>query len=118
MKKYNSCKHRWEVKEGIAVNISRGKIFPAVYRCKKCGLDLSAADVFQLEAINYMRGAGKWISLIALIISVFAIIAGIWIGSDLSLKNHAKEKVFDQCLSEHSEKEISFSDKVEICLKN
>ena len=47
---------------------------PSIYRCKNCGMRMYASELFQLEALKDQLGFKKWLSVVAIIISVAALI--------------------------------------------
>lgn len=65
----NDCEHEWEKH----TNIKAGGT-PSTYICKKCNANMTAAEVFQLEALQHLKGFQMWAGVIALIISFFALI--------------------------------------------
>jgi len=50
----NNCKHEWEKH----TNVKAGGI-PSTYLCKKCNSNMTAAEVFQLEALDKQTEASK-----------------------------------------------------------
>jgi len=76
----NKCYHRWVVMREADANINEGhggEMFPAVFKCEKCGLILTAAEAMQLSAYKNQTIATAVliittiISFVALIISLF-----------------------------------------------
>ena len=51
-----------------------GTIYPALFQCKKCGVQMNSPEVFQLETLSHLNGYQKWFSIIALTISLISII--------------------------------------------
>ena len=68
LKKY--CKHKWvPTKRGGRHN---GTIYPVLFKCKKCELEMHSSEVFQLETVNHLTGFQKWSSIIAVALSFAA----------------------------------------------
>lgn len=67
------CEHDWQI---ITYDQQKG---PGVAECKKCGLWLHHSNRLQLEMNKHILGFQKWMTIVAIIISiislVFAIIA-------------------------------------------
>lgn len=61
------CNHKWRHFKNAESTI------PAKYECENCKIWLSASDVYQLETLNYLRGFQKFLSTIAIIISIIAL---------------------------------------------
>ena len=83
----NECKHEWEKHTNFKQNLGA-----STYLCKKCNANMTAAEVFQLEALEnqtkslenqtklakHQMGFQKYIAVIAIIISFFALIVSIF----------------------------------------
>jgi hypothetical protein len=65
------CKHKWRQFKNARSESS------ALYECAKCKVWLTASDVYQLESLIYMRGFQKWLSVVAIVISVGALFISI-----------------------------------------
>lgn len=65
----NYCRHEWEKH----TNVKAGGI-PSTYLCKKCNSIMTAAEVFQLEALENLTGFQRWLSILALVVSIVAVI--------------------------------------------
>ena len=75
----NNCEHEWEQAKGAEKN-SRDPSNSPMLKCNKCNTLLPASIVFQLEALNnqtkeiqYLTGFQKWLSILAFIVSIFAV---------------------------------------------
>ena len=62
------CKHKWT----IFKHASGDK--PALVECAKCKVWVTVSDSIQIDTLKYLKGFQKWISIIALTISVTALI--------------------------------------------
>ena len=70
----NECKHEWEKHTNFKPNLGA-----STYLCKKCNANMTAAEVFQLEALLDLQGFQKWMSRIALGISLISLLVSILI---------------------------------------
>ena len=52
-------KHEWEKHTNFKQNLGA-----STYLCKKCNTIMTAAEVFQLEALLHLQGFQKWMSII------------------------------------------------------
>lgn len=68
----NECKHEWEKHTNFKPNLGA-----SIYLCKKCNTTMTAAEVFQFEALKHLQGFQKYIAILALIISFFALLVSI-----------------------------------------
>ena len=68
----NECKHEWEKH----TNVKAGGV-PSTYLCKKCSANMTATEIFQLEALENQTGFQKYISIIAIVISFIALLVSI-----------------------------------------
>jgi len=78
----DKCEHVWRKSTDSSLNIN-GPI-PAFYACEKCRTIMSLPEVLQLEALEnqnetlkHTKGFVKWISIIALLVSVAALMVSI-----------------------------------------
>ena len=69
----NDCEHEWEKHTNFKQNLGA-----STYLCKKCNANMAAAEVFQLEALQHLRGFQMWAGVIAIIISLFALFVSIF----------------------------------------
>ena len=73
----DNCNHRkWTILREAGPVVSEGqggKMYPAVFKCSKCKLIMTASEALQLSALKHLLGFQRWISVIALILSVIAI---------------------------------------------
>lgn len=69
----NECKHEWEKHTNFKQNLGA-----STYLCKKCNANMTAAEVFQLEALLDLQGFQKYIAVVALVISFLALIISIF----------------------------------------
>lgn len=74
------CLHEWET-HSQATQKGGGNATPTFYKCKKCLAGMTASEVFQLEALEnqnktlrHLKGFQSLISVIAILISVAALI--------------------------------------------
>ena len=68
----DQCKHEWEKYTNFKQNLGA-----ATYLCKKCQAIMTAAEVFQLEALSELQGSQKWMSRIAIGISLTSLLVAI-----------------------------------------
>lgn len=66
-------KHDWQVLTSAQYTNS-GKDYPAVFECKGCNLKLHASDAIQFELWKHTTSWQKWLSIVAIIISVLALL--------------------------------------------
>ena len=71
LKKQNECEHEWLVESSVLL---AGKETPAHMQCKKCAIYMTVAEGSQLELWRYATGFSKTLSILALIVSVIALI--------------------------------------------
>ena len=69
----SKCKHEWTLYVDVGIDSSR----PSVYKCKKCAIIMTAAEVFQLETLKHVRGFQKWLSIVAICVAVVSLIVSI-----------------------------------------
>lgn len=74
------CNHEWKIYVDVGIDSSK----PSVYKCKKCAIIMTASEVYQIEALEnqnktlkHLKGFQSYAAVIALIISVFALIISI-----------------------------------------
>lgn len=75
------CKHEWTLYVDVGTDSSK----PSVYKCKKCAIIMTAPEVHQLEALEnqnetlkHIKGFQKYIAVVAIIISFFALIISLY----------------------------------------
>lgn len=81
----NKCEHEWRKHTDAVRHIDVGAI-PAYYLCEKeCRSVMTAAEVFQLEALEnqnetlkHIKGFQKYIALVAVAISVLALVVSLF----------------------------------------
>lgn len=66
------CKHEWSKKQNFHPDFGA-----SIYFCNKCKEWMSAAEIFQLEALLNTQGFQKYIAIIALIISFLALLVSV-----------------------------------------
>ncbi len=66
-----NCKHEWQV---LTPDKREG---PGVAVCKKCNLWLYHSNRLQLEMNRHIMGFQKWISIIAIITSIIALLVSV-----------------------------------------
>ncbi len=66
------CKHKWIIKRRSG--ISNGNVIPALFECEKCKIKMHSSEVVQFETLNHLTGFQKWLSIIAIIISIMALV--------------------------------------------
>lgn len=76
----NECKHEWEKHTNFKQNLGA-----STYLCKKCNANMTAAEVFQLEALEnqnetlkHLKGFQKYIAIVAIVISFLALIVSLY----------------------------------------
>jgi len=69
----NECQHCWEKQSNAGRALDEGTI-QATFICKKCNTEMTASEVFQLETFTHLKGFQKWLSIVAIIISVAALV--------------------------------------------
>ncbi len=67
-------KHNWRVLVGAQHNNNSGDNDPAVFKCDGCGLVLHASDAVQLELWKHTIGWQKWLTIVAIVISIGSLI--------------------------------------------
>ena len=79
----NKCEHEWKKHTNAKIQLDAGSI-PAYYLCEKCNTEMTASEVFQLEAlenpnktIKHMKGFQKYVAIVAIMISFLALIVSI-----------------------------------------
>lgn len=72
----NECSHNW-IESNDYPSYGGGSI-QSMYQCSKCNKQLPANEVFQLEALDHLRGFQKYIAIIAVIISFLALLISIF----------------------------------------
>jgi len=77
------CNHKWVHAESVH-RLEYG-IAPATFICEKCKVEMTAAEVFQLEALEnqnkltqHQLGFQKWLSILAFIVSITAILIALF----------------------------------------
>lgn len=66
------CKHKWKNITSSSWVSATGDV-SAKYECENCKIWLTAADVYQLETLGYIKGFQKWASVVAILISIAAL---------------------------------------------
>lgn len=76
----DNCSHSWAL-----LTPATGVQQDSKYLCSKCNTIMTASEVFQLRALEnqdktlkHLRGFERWISVIALIISLLALLVSIF----------------------------------------
>lgn len=79
----NKCDHEWNKHTNSSRELGAGTI-SATFMCDKCHTELTASDVFQLEALEnqnetlkHLKGFQKHIAIIAVVISFVALLISI-----------------------------------------
>jgi hypothetical protein len=80
----SKCEHEWEKNVDASRQFDVGPI-PAYFRCKKCTTVMTGPEVFQLEALEnqnetlrHLKGFEKNIAIVAVVISVLALLVSIF----------------------------------------
>lgn len=80
----NKCNHEWEKHTDAGREAGAGTI-SATFMCKKCHTEMTASEVFQLEALEnqdetlkHLKGFQKYIAIIAIVISFIALLISIF----------------------------------------
>lgn len=80
---YNKCNHEWKKHTNASLNIN-GSI-PTYYMCEKCRTEMTASEVFQLEALEnqnktlkHIKGFQKYIAIVAVVFSFAALIISVF----------------------------------------
>ncbi len=80
----DKCEHEWKKRMDASQQEDVGAI-PAYYACQKCGTWMTAPEVFQLEALEnqnetlkHIKGFQKYIAIVAVVISVLALLISIF----------------------------------------
>lgn len=80
----NKCEHEWKKHTDASQRSNVGAI-PAYYICNKCKTLMTAPEVFQLEALEnqnetlkHIKGFQKYVAIIAIVISFFALLISIF----------------------------------------
>lgn len=78
------CRHEWKLNTESSLNMGAG-VIPAYFRCQKCRTLMTAPEVFQLEALEnqnetlrHLKGFQKYIAILAVIISITALVVSIF----------------------------------------
>ena len=73
------CNHKWIHRDEFGMET-------ATFKCENCHIEMSVADVLQLEALEnqtklarYQLGFQKWLSLAAVIISVASLVISVFV---------------------------------------
>lgn|GEM_PF-5364112 len=61
------CQHKW------IQFISATETNQSIMKCTKCGAYRSASEVVQIETLGYIRGFQKYLSILALMISLISV---------------------------------------------
>ena len=90
--------HRWE-KLTEADNER-----PSIFKCLDCHTRMYASELFQFELAKDQLGFQKWLSLTAVIISVVALLASVFVVNyqNNSSSTHVKRAIFDECFQYYS----------------
>lgn len=75
------CIHWWEIYTDVGVKAS----IPSTYKCKKCGMVMTASEVHQLEilenqneTLKHLKGFQRYIAIIAIVISFIALVVSLY----------------------------------------
>ena len=69
----NKCKHEW--RQFTNSKTTNNGDTSAKFECTECKQWLNASEVFQLEILENLTGFQKWLSIIATVISIIALVS-------------------------------------------
>lgn len=76
----NDCTHKWRPSSSVYRSADFG-IAPATFICENCSIEMTVAEVLQLEALEnqtklarHELGFQKWLSALAFIVSLIAVL--------------------------------------------